>query len=186
MKREIREKTGYKNRDFVFKNYVWGIRFYSEDNMKMVKDFVCFRLEVTRCTRGFPCSSAELACRCRRYKKHGFNTWVRKIPWWWAWQLTPVFLPGESPWMGGPGRLQSMGSQRVQTWLSDFHTHTRVCSIAISVMLTFMGQLDWAIRYPDVGPNIILGVSARVFLDEIYIWDGRLDKADHPPWCGCK
>ena len=96
MKREIREKTGYKNRDFVFKNYVWGIRFYSEDNMKMVKDFVCFCLEVTRCSRGFPCSSAELACRCRRYKKHGFNTWVRKIPWWWAWQLTPVFLPGES------------------------------------------------------------------------------------------
>ena len=44
-----------------------------------------------------------------------------------------------------------------------------MCSIAISVMLTFMGQLDWAIRYPDVGPNIILGVSARVFLDEIYI-----------------
>ena len=29
------------------------------------------------------------------------------------WQLIPVFLPGESPWTEGPGRLQSMGSQRV-------------------------------------------------------------------------
>ena len=28
----------------------------------------------------------------------GFNPWVGKIPWRRAWQLTPVFLPGESPW----------------------------------------------------------------------------------------
>ena len=27
---------------------------------------------------------------------------------------TPVFLPGESPWREEPGRLQSMGSQRVR------------------------------------------------------------------------
>jgi len=26
----------------------------------------------------------------------GFHPWVRKIPWRRAWQLTPVFLPGES------------------------------------------------------------------------------------------
>ena len=25
----------------------------------------------------------------------GFNPWVRKTPWRRAWQLTPVFLPGE-------------------------------------------------------------------------------------------
>ena len=36
-------------------------------------------------------------------------------------------------------------------------------------MLIFMCQLDWATRCPDIGPNIILGVSVRVFLDEIYI-----------------
>ena len=28
-------------------------------------------------------------------------------------QLTPVFLPGESPWTEESGRLQSIGSQRV-------------------------------------------------------------------------
>ena len=27
---------------------------------------------------------------------------------------TPVFLPGESPWTEEPGRLQSMGLQRVE------------------------------------------------------------------------
>ena len=30
-----------------------------------------------------------------------------------AWQSTPVFLPGESPWTEDPGGLQSMGLQRV-------------------------------------------------------------------------
>ena len=32
-------------------------------------------------------------------------SWMR------AWQPTPVFLPGESPWTEEPGGLQSMGSQ---------------------------------------------------------------------------
>ena len=30
-----------------------------------------------------------------------------------AWELTPVFLPGESAWTEEPGGLQSIGSQRV-------------------------------------------------------------------------
>ena len=30
-----------------------------------------------------------------------------------AWQPTPVFLPGKSPWTEEPGGLQSLGSQRV-------------------------------------------------------------------------
>ena len=42
-----------------------------------------------------------------------FVPWVGKIPWRRAWQSTPVFLPGESPWTEEPGRLPSMGLQRV-------------------------------------------------------------------------
>ena len=47
---------------------------------------------------GFPggASGKELACQCRRHKRLGFDPWVGKIPWRKAWQLTPVFLPGES------------------------------------------------------------------------------------------
>ena len=30
---------------------------------------------------------------------------------WMAWQLTPEFLPGKSPWTEEPGGLQSIGSQ---------------------------------------------------------------------------
>ena len=53
-------------------------------------------------------------CQCRRLKKHRFNPWVRKVPWRRAWQPTPVFLPGESPWTGELGGLQFIG----------VHTHT--------------------------------------------------------------
>ena len=38
---------------------------------------------------------------------------VKKIIWRRAWQPTPVFLPGESHGQKEPGRLQSMGLQRV-------------------------------------------------------------------------
>ena len=41
-------------------------------------------------------SGKEPACQCRRRKRCEFDPWVRKIPWRRAWQLTPVFLPGES------------------------------------------------------------------------------------------
>ena len=37
-----------------------------------------------------------------------------------AWQPTPVFLLGESPWMEDPGGLQSMGAKS-WTRLSDYH-----------------------------------------------------------------
>ena len=33
------------------------------------------------------------ACQCRRHKRCGFDPWVGKTSW--AWQPTPVFLPGE-------------------------------------------------------------------------------------------
>ena len=41
------------------------------------------------------CSGKESACQCRRCKRHGFNSWVRKMPWRRKRQLTPVFLPGK-------------------------------------------------------------------------------------------
>ena len=49
----------------------------------------------------------EPTCQCGRHKGHGFNPWVRKIPWRKAWKSTSVFLPGESPWAEEPGRLLS-------------------------------------------------------------------------------
>ena len=55
-------------------------------------------------------SGKEPSCQCRRHKRDRFDPWVGKIPWRRAWQPTPVFLPGESPWAEEPGGLQSIGS----------------------------------------------------------------------------
>ena len=41
-------------------------------------------------------SCREPTCQCRTHKRLGFNLWVGETPWGRAWQLTPVFLPGES------------------------------------------------------------------------------------------
>ena len=53
-------------------------------------------------------------------KRLEFDHWIRKIPWRRAWQ--PTLLPGESPWTEEPGRLQSMGSQRVGHYWLTKHT----------------------------------------------------------------
>ena len=62
----------------------------------------------------------KILLQCRR---PGFDPWVRKIPWRRAWQPTPVFLPGESPWTKQLTGLQSMGSQRVRhNWATRHST----------------------------------------------------------------
>ena len=68
------------------------------------------------------CSWASLVARLLKNPPAVWETWVGKIPWMTAWQPTSVFLPGESPWTGKSGRLQSTGSQRVgQAWATK-HT----------------------------------------------------------------
>ena len=50
----------------------------------------------------------RICLQCRSHRRPGFDPWVGKIPWRRAWQLTPVFFPGESPWTEASGGLQSM------------------------------------------------------------------------------
>ena len=57
----------------------------------------------------------ESACQCRRWKRHSFDPWVRKIPWRMKWQSTPVStLAWEILRTEEPGGLQSTGLQRVR------------------------------------------------------------------------
>ena len=58
----------------------------------------------------FTCCGKEPACQCRRLR---FNPWVGKMSWRRAWQPTPVFLLGESPWIEEPCRLQSWGRKEL-------------------------------------------------------------------------
>ena len=57
-------------------------------------------------------------------RRLGFDPWVGKIPRKGAWQSTPVFLPGESPWTEEPGCLQTMGSQKVRHDWATKHSST--------------------------------------------------------------
>ena len=60
-------------------------------------------------------SGKEPACQCRRHKRCRLDPWAGKIPWRRKWQPTPAFLPGASYGKRRePGRLQSIGSQRVR------------------------------------------------------------------------
>ena len=74
---------------------------------------------------------AQLVKNLPPMQQPGFDPWVGKIPWRRTWQSTSVSWPGESPWTGEPGGLQSMGSQRVgHGWATKpstalpSHTHT--------------------------------------------------------------
>ena len=78
----------------------------------------------------------------------GFDLWVRKIPWRRAWQPTPVFLPGESPWTEEPGGLQSMELQS-QTWLKQLSTQHSVHVLPTVVSLSVCEKAGWGERASD-------------------------------------
>ena len=96
-------------------------------------------------------------CQRRRYKRCGFDPWVRKIPWRRPWQPTPGLLPGESPWTEEPGGLQSIGLQRVGHDWSDF---ALTCMVVL--FLVFKGI---SILFSIVAVSVCIPTnSARVFL----------------------
>ena len=76
--------------------------------------------------------SKEPACQNGRYKRSGFDPWVRKISWKRARQPTPVFLPGEShgqrslagysPW----GPKESDTTERL-TLVTTMSGNTQIC-----------------------------------------------------------
>ena len=56
-------------------------------------------------------SGKESVCQCRKSRRCGFDSWVRKIPWRRARQSTPVFLPGESHGQRSQAGYSSWGSK---------------------------------------------------------------------------
>ena len=62
----------------------------------------------------------ESACQWRRCKRWRFNPWVGKIPWRGKMAAHSNILACRIPWTEEPGRLQSMGSQRVRhDWVTE-------------------------------------------------------------------
>ena len=61
-------------------------------------------------------SGKESACQCRR---HGFESWVGKIPWRREWQATLVFLPGESHGQRSPVGCSPWGGRVRHDWATE-------------------------------------------------------------------
>ena len=74
-----------------------------------------FSLNSDALWRGLPrwLSGKESFCQCRRHRRYGFDSWVRKIPWRSTWQTHSSILAWRIPWTEEPGGLQSSGSQRI-------------------------------------------------------------------------
>ena len=61
-------------------------------------------------------SGTESTCQCRKPKRHGFNPWVKKIPY-------SNILAGERAWTEEAGGLQSVRPQRLRhDWATNTHT----------------------------------------------------------------
>ena len=73
---------------------------------------------------GFPggTSGKELACQCRRHKKHGFDPWVRKNPWRRKWQSTSLFCL-ENPMDRGAWQAMVQRVPKSQPWLNQLGMH---------------------------------------------------------------
>ena len=95
----------------------WGCYAYFKDGETDTRkgETTCLQKHSTR--QGFSggASSKEPTWQRRRRKRCRFDPWVGKIPWRRAWQPTPVFLPGESPWTEEPGGYSPWGCKESNT-----------------------------------------------------------------------
>ena len=81
----------------------------------------------------------ESVCQCRRHKRCGFNSWVRKILWRRKWLPILVFLSGK---FHGQRRTTAHGVTKNWTWQSDcaqFSPESSVSIIAKKKSVAFLG-----------------------------------------------
>ena len=75
-------------------------------------------------------SNKESACLCRRHRRHGFDHWVRKIPWRRKWWPSPIFLPGKSHGQRNLVGYSPWAHKELDTTeLQNTITHTYACKI---------------------------------------------------------
>ena len=93
----------------------------------------------------FPRGSAgkEPACQCRRHRRHGFNPWVRKIPWRRKWQPTPVFFPEKSH---GQRSLADYSPKGHKESYATEYTHTHTHTHTHTAQLYEAGATDTSMR----------------------------------------
>ena len=97
-----------------------------------------------------------------------WETWVWSLRR--AWQPTPVFLPGKSPWAEEPGGLQSVGSQRVRhDWVTKHSTAHRTSK----TILNKSGVSGYPCLVPDLRGNAF-SLSPLSMMLVVSLWKNGL------------
>ena len=82
-----------------------------------------------------------------------------------AWQPSPVFLPGESPWTKEPRKLQSMGSWRVRHgWPTKLSTENSITGILSHFNLKDAVRVNISVLHMK-NPELKLNNLPKVILD---------------------
>ena len=84
-----------------------------------------------------------------------------------AWQLTLVFLPGESPWTEQPGGLQSLGLKRVGHNRSDW---TRMQDTEVSHHFVDQGLSSQSYAFSSESWTIKKAERQRIFAFKLWCW----------------
>ena len=107
--------------------------YFLENNSKLLR-MISHELKTNKQTNiqtflGFPrCQSGkEPTYKCRRQKRSGFGSWVRKIPWSRKWQPSPVFLSGKSNGQRNLVGYSPSGHRFGHDW-SNTHTQKPSCT----------------------------------------------------------
>ena len=77
-------------------------------------------------------SGKESACQYRRCRRHGFNPWIKKMPWSRKWQPTPVFLPGKFHGQRG-------------TWGFTVHRITKSSDMTVTELTQYSREVQYSI-----------------------------------------
>ena len=83
---------------------------------------------------------AQMVRICLQCGRPEFDPWLGKISWRREWLLTPIFLPGESPWTEEPDGLKSMGSQIVKhdrVTRQIYNTKSNTCKDILTIQKNF-------------------------------------------------
>ena len=87
-------------------------------------------------------SGKESTCQCRRCRRHGFDPWVRKIPWRRKWQPIPGFLP-EKPKDRGAWWATVHGVTKSRTRLRNWAHRTVPGALASSEHVVLIGAVTY-------------------------------------------
>ena len=120
--------------------------------------------------KGFPgdARGKEPPCQCRRHKRHGFDSWVGKIPWRRTWQ------PTRYSWLDN-----SMGRG---AWLATVHRVSRVrhdwSDLAHTHQYPKQGlrQLDWVLILTTVLDNAAFKkylLAAWIGITQFFWWGSK-------------